>query len=79
MTDECNVCHGKIKFTLTNYTQPYKDQIVIVENVPAWVCEQCGETYFDPEVVERIQDLIWSGAAPTRTVTTPVYDLSIAS
>lgn len=79
MTNECNVCQGKTKSTLTTYTQRYKDQIVIVENVPAWVCEQCGETYFDPEVVERIQGLIWSGAAPTRTVTTPVYDLSIAS
>ncbi len=79
MMDTCNVCHCKMKSTLTTYTQQYKGQMVIVENVPAWVCEQCGETYFDPDVVDRIQALIWSDAAPTRTVTTPVYDLSIAS
>lgn len=79
MMDICNVCHSKTESTLTTYTQQYKGQIIIVENVPAQVCEQCGETYFDPDVVERIQALIWSDAEPTRTVTTPVYDLSIAS
>lgn len=47
-----------------------------IENVPAWVCEQCGENYYDLEIVERIQNLIWSNATPTRTIETPVYDLS---
>jgi hypothetical protein len=25
--------------------------------VPAWVCEQCGESYFDEREVDAIQDL----------------------
>ncbi len=79
MSRECNICRGNLKQTLTTYTQQYKDQWIVVENVPAWVCEQCGETYFDPDVVERIQTLIWSDAQPVRTIQTPVYDLSVAS
>lgn len=79
MTDICNVCHGHVKHTTTTYTQEYEGRLIIVENVPAWVCEQCGETYFDPEVVERIQNLIWSNTEPSRTVITPVYDLNLAS
>jgi len=31
---------------------------VTLDNVPAWVCEQCGEAMFDEKEVETIQDLI---------------------
>ncbi len=46
---------------------------MVVENVPAWVCEQCGETYYEPDVVERVQNLIWSGSEPERVIEAPVY------
>lgn len=75
MNQECSVCHGKLKRTVTVYTQQYQGQFIIIENVPAWVCEPCGETYYEPQIVEAIQALIWSGAAPVRTVQTPIYDL----
>ena len=31
---------------------------VTIDNVPAWVCQQCGEAYFDEREVDTIQDLI---------------------
>ena len=31
---------------------------VTIDNVPAWVCQQCGEAYFEEQEVETIQDLI---------------------
>ena len=31
-----------------------------LDAVPAWVCEQCGEAYFEEGEVEAIQDLIRS-------------------
>lgn len=73
------VCGGELKNQLTTYTQFYQDRFIVIENVPAWVCEQCGETYFDPDIVDRIQHVIWSGGEPVRTIETPVYDLSAAS
>ncbi len=30
---------------------------LMLDAVPAWVCEQCGETYFDEAEVDAIQDL----------------------
>lgn len=78
MKNGCAFCHGQIKRTITTYTQPYEKGFVVVENVPAWECEQCGETYFDPEMVERLQNLIHSGAEPVRLIETPVYDLNKA-
>jgi len=31
---------------------------VTFDNVPAWVCQQCGEAYFEEQEVDTIQDLI---------------------
>ena len=31
---------------------------VTIDNVPAWVCQQCGEAYFEEKEVDAIQDLI---------------------
>lgn len=76
MTDQCAVCKSNLTYQQVTYTQWYKGKLIVIENVPAWVCEQCGETYYDPAVVDQIQTLIWSGAAPVRTIQTPVYDLN---
>jgi YgiT-type zinc finger domain-containing protein len=29
-----------------------------LDKVPAWVCRQCGEVYFDEPEVDSIQDII---------------------
>jgi len=33
---------------------------VVLDAVPAWVCRQCGEPYFEEREVEAIQNLIRS-------------------
>ncbi len=61
---------------MTTFTEYRNGRFIIIENVPAWVCEQCGETLYDPEVVDQIQAVVWSDKPPVRTIETPVYDLS---
>ncbi|MFH1113465.1 MAG: YgiT-type zinc finger protein, partial [Pseudomonadota bacterium] len=31
---------------------------LILDTIPAWVCTQCGEVYFDEAEVEAIQEVI---------------------
>lgn len=71
----CQFKHQMTAFTEWVSTQGVEGRLVVIENVPAWVCEQCGETFYDPDIVERIQNIVWSDEAPTRTIETPVYDL----
>jgi YgiT-type zinc finger domain-containing protein len=33
---------------------------VTLDDVPAWVCQQCGEPLFEEKEVEAIQDLVRS-------------------
>ena len=50
------------------------DKLVMVENVPARVCVQTGERLFAPEVVERLQKIVWHQKRPIRTIETPVFE-----
>jgi hypothetical protein len=45
-----------------------------IENTPATVCNQCGDTTFRAETVKRIWEQVFGSAAPVRTVEVPVYE-----
>lgn len=57
----CLVCKGG---TMVESSEPYfaklKNGYLIIENVPCFKCEQCGEILFSAAVIERIEDLIAS-------------------
>lgn len=50
------------------------DRIVVVENVPARVCEQTGEEFFSPATAERIWKIVHGGERPARVMQADVYD-----
>jgi YgiT-type zinc finger domain-containing protein len=75
----CPLCGGELEEKTITHAQEYKEKIVILENVPAEICRQCGEVLLRPDVLERVQELVWSEAAPKRTASVPVYDLAEVS
>ena len=72
----CPVCKSAVEERLITYVQQYKGRVIIIENVPAEVCTQCGEQLLRPEVAERIQKIVWESPTPTRKAEIPVYDLA---
>ncbi len=60
------------------YTLEFDGKFFIIENVPARVCQETGESFFSPETVERIQEIIWQNKSPKRVIETPVYEFSVA-
>ncbi len=59
--------------TTVDYTVTLNGRVYLVENVPARVCVETGESFFAPETVEHIHALIEGKAAPVKTIETPVY------
>ena len=57
---KCIHCHGEMNRGMTPLHVDRKGCHVLLDNVPAWVCEQCGEAYFEEKEVDAIQDLIRS-------------------
>ncbi len=72
---KCEVCGtGERREQLIRYTLSIGDKLVVVEHVPASVCDRCGETTLQPEVVERLQQTISQSGPPVRVLETPVYE-----
>jgi YgiT-type zinc finger domain-containing protein len=57
---KCVHCKGKMKKGTAPFHIDRKGCHLMLESVPAWVCEQCGEAYFEEKEVNAIQDLIQS-------------------
>ncbi|MDB6056396.1 MAG: Zinc finger, YgiT-type [Verrucomicrobiales bacterium] len=58
------------------YTFEKGGKLVVVEHVPARVCVETGERFFAPEVVERLQNIVWEQRQPTRYIETPVFEFA---
>jgi YgiT-type zinc finger domain-containing protein len=48
---------------------------VLVERIPAEVCQRCGEPSFSREMTERVRRLIHGAAQPVRTEPLEVFAL----
>ena len=73
---KCPLCGGELQAKMVTHPQEYEGRIIILENVPAEVCRQCGEVLIRPDVLEKMQQVVWSEATPRRTACIPVYDLA---
>lgn len=73
---KCDLCGATLTGQEVTYTLQMDDKLIVVENVPANVCPQCGDKLFSPETVERLQKTVWERKAPARTLQTEVFDFA---
>lgn len=55
---KCMYCQGEMARRSAPFHIDRKDVHVSLDKVPAWVCTQCGEAYFDEAEVDAIQEII---------------------
>jgi len=51
-------CQGKMIKAAAPFHVDRKGYHLTLDVVPAWVCQQCGEVYFDEPEVDSIQEII---------------------
>ncbi len=51
---DCSFCSGLVEENRIDYDYRRKGHFLVITNVPAGVCRQCGEKYFDPAVLKRM-------------------------
>ncbi|MCB9220087.1 MAG: type II toxin-antitoxin system MqsA family antitoxin [Ignavibacteriales bacterium] len=54
----CPICSGKKVESTTSFTVDYKVGVVLVRDVPAKVCTQCGEEWISDEVSENLEKIV---------------------
>lgn len=59
---ECQLCKGEVVYKRVDVQRKRHNRLVIITDVPAHVCKQCGEQYFDADValeMDRINKATW--------------------
>ena len=52
---ECLHCKGRMVRSTVTFGIDRNGYYVHWDAIPAWVCQQCGEPYFEPRQVDLIQ------------------------
>ena len=55
---KCVHCQGSMRRGTAPFHVDRKGYHLLLDTVPAWVCRQCGEAYFEEPEVESIQEAI---------------------
>lgn len=75
MEEKCQFCGGDVKKKTVSLDLWKKKKLYVFKNVPAKVCEQCGEKYFSSKIYGIIDRLLKEKSKPDETMVVPVLSL----
>ena len=55
--DNCPLCGGKKKSGKSTFTVNLGEGILVVRDVPALVCGQCGEDWIEDKIASRLEKI----------------------
>lgn len=71
---KCHVCGGiAAREDLVSEVFTVDGRRVLVERIPAQVCERCGEATFSRVTTEKVRRLVHGEGRPVRTVALDVF------
>ena len=56
--DRCNFCKGILREKKTEFLAHAAGEVIVIKDVPAYVCEQCGEAYYTTEISRKIDKVM---------------------
>ena len=76
---QCHFCGGKVSEQKVIVDYRWGEELVtVIKNVPAGVCEACGEKYFKAEIVKAMEKTARSRRKPKEVLQVPVRELKVA-
>jgi len=73
--ETCEYCKGPIVEKYVTMHRKVKGRYVLIENVPAGVCSQCGTRYYAANVLKTIEESVRGRRKAAREELVPVYFL----
>lgn len=58
MTPQCPVCGGQLKKDMIQEDVWVEGKLLVIDNLPAKVCQHCGESIVDYNTMEKIEKII---------------------
>ena len=69
MVGQCYFCGGKVKEEEVSVDFWWGEKLVIFEKVPAEVCQQCGEKFFDATIYKEMEKVAQKEVKPSKSIT----------
>jgi YgiT-type zinc finger domain-containing protein len=73
---KCVFCGGETKSKLVTFSYEEENRYFFVENVPAEVCERCGEKTYSPDVTDELLKFAKDMFKPVKRLDVPVFDFA---
>lgn len=73
--ETCEYCGGPIVEKRVTLHRKVQGRYVLIENVPAGVCTECGTRYYAANVLKTIEESLRGRRQAEREVLVPVYSL----
>ncbi len=70
---KCSFCDGEVEERLVRHEYHWEGEIFVFEDVPARVCRQCGEKYFDAQVLKVMERAVLRRLKPKRILQVPLF------
>ncbi|MBI1930795.1 YgiT-type zinc finger protein [Candidatus Poribacteria bacterium] len=80
--ERCDFCHeGRLHVQMVREYYRYQGDLVIIDNVPAYVCNTCGEHYHLARVAKKLRSIAENRSeikeripVPITTFEKPIFD-----
>jgi len=56
--DRCSFCKGKLHEGKTEFLAHATGEVIVIKDVPVYVCEQCGEAWYTAETSRKIDGVV---------------------
>lgn len=76
--DQCEFCQGEMEQRRVLARFRFRGQTIYVENVPAWVCNRCGEQYFDAPIYKHLEEIAGQSERIQRVISFPLAEFDVA-
>jgi YgiT-type zinc finger domain-containing protein len=77
--DKCEFCEGGMEYRNTLVRFRYKGQTIYVEHVPVWVCNHCGEQYFEAKIYKHLETIARQKERIQREISFPLATFEMAA
>ena len=57
---KCPLCRGKMVKGVTDLPTLGENQLVVVQNVPAFVCDECGDAFVEIASARKVEEILSS-------------------
>lgn len=52
------MCKGSVQNGFSTFTTDMEGCVIVIKNVPSFVCDQCGETSYSDKVARRLEQIV---------------------